>query len=227
MNVTPVSRRSVVKSAAALGAAAALGTRAARAATIDMRLFWWGSQERIRRTTADLALYHQQNPDVTLIGELAGSDYWTKIATQMAGRDLADIFQLDHGSVADYSHRGAAVQLDRYIPKPLDLTGFDANMRALGQVDGKTYGIAQGVNTYAIVYDSTVLDTVKLAPPKYEFELGRSRQPRRGDHQIGRQAELLGLVGCERTLLRARPVARAARQVDLQGRWQRAELQRR
>jgi multiple sugar transport system substrate-binding protein len=167
MTGTGLHRRRVLAGAAA-GLATLAGSSRARAAETRLRLTWWGSQERIRRTTADCDLYHQLHPDVTLLGQPAGGDYWTKVATQIAGRDLADVFQLDAGSISDYSGRGAALQLDGYIPRPLDITGYGADMLALGQVDGKTWGVAQGINTYAIVYDADVLHDTGLAPPGYE-----------------------------------------------------------
>ena len=160
-----LGRRDVAKFGLAL--AGGFAASRARADETALRMLWWGSQDRIRRTTADMEAYHRDHPSVTLTGESAGADYWPKVATQMAGRNLADVFQLDHQSIASYATRGAAIPLDRLMPKPLDLAGFGPNMLSLSQIGGKTYGVAQGVNTYAIVYDSTVLDGVKIAPPAY------------------------------------------------------------
>jgi multiple sugar transport system substrate-binding protein len=162
-------RRHVLASgAAAAFALPMLRSAPARADEIRLRATWWGSQERIRRTTADFDLYHQLHPDVTLVGQPAGGDYWTKIATQVAGRDLADVFQLDANSLSDYSSRGAALQLDKFIPKPLDVAAFGPQMLALGQTEGKTWGVAEGINAYAIVYDADVLQGVGLNPPNYQ-----------------------------------------------------------
>ncbi len=163
---TNIPRRRFLTGSATMGGAV-LGGPLARAAETRLRMTWWGSQERIRRTTADLGSYHKLHPDVTLVGQPAGGDYWTKIATQIAGRDLADIFQLDAYSLADYASRGAALQLDKYIPNPLAIDDFGKEMLALGQLDGKTWGVAQGINAYAIVYDADVLHDAGLNPPEY------------------------------------------------------------
>jgi multiple sugar transport system substrate-binding protein len=166
-----IGRRHLVRTGLALAGgmySGGYGMRSAHAADVALRMLWWGSQDRMRRTTADMQAFHETNPAVTLVGESAAADYWTKVATQMAGRNLADIFQTDHQSIATYAKRGAAIPLERYMPAPLDLAGFGPDMLALGQIDGKLSGVPQGVNTYAIVYDRTVLDGVKIAPPRYE-----------------------------------------------------------
>ncbi len=34
------------------------------------------------------------------------SDYWTKMATQVAGKNMADVIQMDYRYIAEYARRG-------------------------------------------------------------------------------------------------------------------------
>ena len=103
------SRRTLLK--AGLGAGALLAGNAsfsaAHAEEIRMRMFWWGGQERNRRTLEVGAKYHDRHPDITMIGEQSSADYWQKLVTMMAGRNIPDVFQLEPNTLADFSKRGA------------------------------------------------------------------------------------------------------------------------
>jgi len=56
--------------------AAAGGMNSARAENIRLGMYWWGAQERNRRTLEVGAKYHERNPSITMVGEAASADYW-------------------------------------------------------------------------------------------------------------------------------------------------------
>ena len=63
---------------------------------ITLRVSWWGSQDRHNRTLAAIELFEERYPHVTVEAEFVGwNDYWERIATQAAGRNLPDVFQQD------------------------------------------------------------------------------------------------------------------------------------
>ncbi len=165
MSDNQMSRRAVLTGAAVTGAALALARGATAAEAARLRMFWWGSQDRARRTFAVADLYHQQTPGVTLAGEAAGGDYFQKLATQVAGRNAPDVFQLEPLTLADYARRGACAPLDPLIPKPLDITDFGQAMRDLCVVDGKTYGVALGLNAVCLFYDTVAFEKAGLPAP--------------------------------------------------------------
>lgn len=155
-----ISRRGLL----AAGSTLALLPRRAAAADVRLRMYWWGAQERNRRTNAVGALYHERHADVTMVGESASADYWQKLVTMMAGRNIPDVFQLEPNTLADYSKRGACAPLDAYIPDTLKIAEFGNNLD-LCKVSGKIYGVGLGLNSFALVIDNTVFEKAGVPAP--------------------------------------------------------------
>ena len=121
-----VSRRTVLAGMGAAAAAATLPAMPAIAADRSIRHFWWGNPERDKRTFAVIDVFQKHHPEIAVSGETVGwGDYWTKMATQTAGRNMADLVQMDYSLLFEYSRRGALRSLDEYIGKGLDLSHFD------------------------------------------------------------------------------------------------------
>ena len=67
---------------------------------VELRIAWWGSQDRHDRTIAAIELYEEENPNVTIVYEFSGwDDHWTKMSTQAAGNNLPDIMQQDYSRI--------------------------------------------------------------------------------------------------------------------------------
>jgi multiple sugar transport system substrate-binding protein len=144
-------------------AAGALATQA-RAEDIRLRMYWWGAQERNRRTLEVGAKYHERNPNITMVGESASADYWQKLVTMMAGRNIPDVFQLEPNSLADFAKRGACTALDGYIPNTLKIAEFGNNLD-LCKVNSKIYGVGLGLNSFAMVVDETMYQQAGVPIP--------------------------------------------------------------
>ncbi len=118
------------KSWAALALAAflvaALAMSALAQEQVTLRIAWWGSQDRHDRTLAVIELFEQKYPHIKIEAEFAGwADYWDRIATQAAGRNLPDIFQQDMQYIDLYSSRGMLADLMPYVESgALDTTTF-------------------------------------------------------------------------------------------------------
>ena len=94
--------------------------------TCRLRMFWWGSKERAERTDKVNKLYQQNNAGLTITGESLGwNDYWPRLATQTAGRNAADVLQMDYRYIFEYARRGALLPLDEYLSKGLNLGDFN------------------------------------------------------------------------------------------------------
>ena len=56
-------------------------------APVELRVAWWGSQDRHNRTIKAIELFQKKYPNIKVTYEFAGwGDYWTKMTTQAAGR---------------------------------------------------------------------------------------------------------------------------------------------
>ena len=164
-----ISRRSLLRAGLAGGAGALLAPTLHRPAVaadaVSLRLYWWGSQDRARRTLAVADLYKQSHKDLAIIGDTPSEDYWPKLATQIVARNMPDVFQLEPSTIADYSRRGACAPLDLYLGKQLEIGAFGQNIVDLCRVDGKVWGVGLGLNSFAMVYDADVFAKAGIAPP--------------------------------------------------------------
>jgi multiple sugar transport system substrate-binding protein len=167
-----ISRRSVVSAALGGGVClAALGSTRSRAQSeLRLRMFWWGSKERAERTEKVNQLYQKTNPGVTVTGESLGwTDYWPRLATQTAGRNSADIVQMDYRYIFEYARRGALLPLDAHIGKALDLGAFSKAAIDSGKVDAKIYGVSLGLNSTSLVYDKALVEKLGLKQPVWNM----------------------------------------------------------
>lgn len=164
------TRRDILKYGAAAGAlapfASMFGALPARAAT-DLRLYWWGSQDRARRTLEVAALFNQRFPDYNANGETVGADYWPKLSTMMVGRNLPDVYQLEPNTMPDYARRGACYDLSGFLGSGIKTDKFAPGVLDLTTVDGKPWGIALGLNSFSIFYDTEIFASTGLTPPAY------------------------------------------------------------
>ncbi|WP_425476422.1 ABC transporter substrate-binding protein [Bradyrhizobium prioriisuperbiae] len=152
------------------GALATRGSTAFAQSDLRLRMFWWGSKERAERTNKVNALYQQTNAGLTVTGESLGwTDYWPRLATQTAGRNAADVLQMDYRYIFEYARRGALLPLDGYQPAALNLGDFSPAAIDSGKVDGKIYGVSLGLNSTALIYDKELIQKLGLKEPSWEM----------------------------------------------------------
>ena len=166
-----LSRRSLI--GAGLGGAAFAtmgGTPSLAQSDLRLRMFWWGAKERAERTDKVNKLYQQTHPGVTITGESLGwTDYWPRLATQTAGRNAADVLQMDYRYIFEYARRGALLPLDSYMPAALNLGDFSKAAIDSGKVDGKVYGVSLGLNSTSLVYDKGLIQQLGLKEPDWKM----------------------------------------------------------
>jgi multiple sugar transport system substrate-binding protein len=166
-----LSRRSMI--GAGIGGAALATLRdfpAVAQSDLRLRMFWWGAKERAERTDKVNQLYQQSHAGVTISGESLGwTDYWPRLATQTAGRNAADVLQMDYRYIFEYARRGALLPLDSYVPGTLNLQDFSKAAVDSGKVDGKIYGVSLGLNCTSLVYDKALIESLGLKAPSWEM----------------------------------------------------------
>lgn len=150
-----------------MGSAALLGlSGSALAQEKRLRMFWWGSKERADRTFKGNELFTAKNPGAKIDGETIGwGDYWPRMATQAAGRNLADIIQMDYRYIFEYARRGALLDINPLLGKAIDLSGYDKNSVDCGKVDGKLYGVNLGNNSTAMLTNAAAFEAAGLKAP--------------------------------------------------------------
>lgn len=148
-----------------LGVALAATMTSTAAAQQSMRVFWWGTPDRARRTLEVAKLFEAVNPDLKLLGEAGTSDYFSKLTTMIAGGNAPDIFALEPGRFAEYSRRGTNIALNDYLGKAIRTDKLIPNIVELGSVDDKMTGLPIAVNALALVYNREAFEKAGITPP--------------------------------------------------------------
>lgn len=166
-----LSRRSMIGAGLSGAALATLGDFPGLAQSdVRLRMFWWGAKERAERTEKVSQLYQQGHPGVTISGESLGwTDYWPRLATQTAGRNAADVLQMDYRYIFEYARRGALLPLDSHVPAALNLQDFSKAAIDSGRVDGKIYGVSLGLNSTSLIYDKALIQGFGLKQPNWDM----------------------------------------------------------
>lgn len=149
-----LTRRHLLGSIGGATLAAVMPGLSAHAQEHTIRHFWWGNPKRDKNTFNVIDLFQKAHSDIKVSGETIGwGDYWTKMATQTAGGNMADVIQMDRGFIHEYVSRGAIKPLDDYIGNGINLDHYDAGANDVGTMGGKLYGINIGATTQAIPYN--------------------------------------------------------------------------
>lgn len=162
------TRRGLLAAGASLPLLGVMGAGKAVAQDQKIRAFWWGSEERAKRTDEAVRLFVAANPSTAVETEFMGwDDYWTRLATQVAGGNAADLIQMDYRYLFEYAGRGAIAPLDAYLGKELQIEDFGAANFASCSVEGKLYGVNLGVNAFGMVLDKTAWAEAGVEAPTF------------------------------------------------------------
>ena len=169
---TPRSRRSTFlttasATAALVMAATACGGSGGDGDTVELRFSWWGSDERAATMRQVIENFEADNPGIQVEGETTDwSAYWDRLATNTAANDAPDILMQEERYLREYGERGALADLGEL--EGLDLSGLDPLIAESGDLDGQTFGLATGVNAYAIHADPEAFAAAGVEMPDDE-----------------------------------------------------------
>lgn len=150
---------------------AVTGSILAQDAPLELRMAWWGSQNRHDRTIAVIEAYEAENPDVDIVYEFANfNDYWTRVNTQAAGGDLACILQHDYAYLSEWANRGLLMPLDPFIEQGIiDTSNIEDSILEGGRVNGQLYGLSLGTNSQSIILDLDAFEQAGLELPSPDW----------------------------------------------------------
>lgn len=137
------------------------------AQTTELRMTWWGSQNRHDRTIAVIEMYEAENPNIDIVYEFANfDDYWTRVNTQAAGGDLACVMQHDYAYLSEWANRGLLQPLDPFVAAgTIDLSNVEDAFIAGGRVNGQLYGLSLGTNSQSIIIDVDAFEAAGVDLP--------------------------------------------------------------
>ncbi|MCW5850546.1 MAG: sugar ABC transporter substrate-binding protein [Anaerolineae bacterium] len=134
---------------------------------VEIRVAWWGSQDRHDRTIKAIELFMKKNPDIKVTYEFAvWDDYWTKMTTQAAGNSLPDVMQQDYAYIDEWFKRGLLAPLDDYVSSgAINLKDASEEFYKGGRVQGKLVAINLGSNSPSFGLDVDAFKKAGIAIP--------------------------------------------------------------
>ncbi len=145
---------------------------------IELRVAWWGSQDRHDRTIAAIELFEELHPNIDVVYEFAGwADYWTLMTTQAAGGNLPDVMQQDYARLEEWVSRGLLTPLDDFVADgTLNFANVSDSALAGGKLDGVLYAVNLGTNSMVVVIDADKLAEAGMEAPNPEWTFAEFEQ---------------------------------------------------
>jgi multiple sugar transport system substrate-binding protein len=144
------------------------GGGAAQAANI--RFAWWGGAERQKAYISSLKTFSKSFPDITVEPEFGDYDaYQERMTTQMAARDVPEVFWVPSPQVLTYRDAGIYRKLDDI--DVLDLSAFSKEELELFKLDGELNTLPKSMFSPVLRYNTTFMgeDGITL-PDKLTWE---------------------------------------------------------
>ena len=164
----------------------------------ELRMAWWGSQNRHDRTIAAIELYEDLNPDVDIVYEFAGwNDYWIQLSAQLGEGNLPDIMQQDYSRLEEWVDDSLLLPIDEYLENgTFDTTNIAESFLSSGEIDGQLYGINLGINSEAFVLDLDAFEAAGVELPPFDWTLEDFERTARDLHRaLGIYGHAGGLFG--------------------------------
>lgn len=143
-----------------------LFTAAASADKVQLRyMFWDQNQEEAYR--ASIEEFMRRNPDIEVVMELVEwNDYWTRLTTGMAARNLPDVFWGHAAYFSGFVARGALLDLKPYIERDgVDTSIYFQRLLDVWHYNGAQYGLPKDWDTIAIFYNKDLFDKAGVPYP--------------------------------------------------------------
>lgn len=131
---------------------------------VELRLLWWGSQDRHDLTLKAVKLFEQKHPNIKVTSEYSGFDnYWDKLSVQVSGGSAPDVMQMSFAYLSDYANRNTLMDLNN---PDINLKDISENILSTGKVGDKLYAIPSGITSKSYVYDSAMLEKAGVKMPE-------------------------------------------------------------
>lgn len=166
---TPIPRRIILGAALTAAGLALSGcggatSPSAGGGNVELNFVYWGDSNRAKMTDAAIKIFEEKNPGITVKSEYQDSGpYADKLATRFAGGNPPDVLNMANRTLLEYAQRGTLADL-KSLPE-INLEKIPQTIQSRGEVDGKLYGLATGVNLIGMVVNKTITDQAGVTIP--------------------------------------------------------------
>jgi len=134
-------------------------------AEVTVNFTWWGNDDRAQKYNEAIALFEKEYPNVTVNGTFTDFPaYWEKRTTEAAGGGLPDVMQFDYSQMDSFGSRGLLYNLTPEYGTNIDVDAIPESALAVGDIDGKSYGLISSTNAWAMFQDKTLLSGIGVEP---------------------------------------------------------------
>ncbi|WP_189337497.1 ABC transporter substrate-binding protein [Arthrobacter sp. AFG7.2] len=165
----PSPPRKVRTIAAVLAAVVSLGVAGCGSPAADdsvtLRFNWWGSDARHAQTQQVIERFEEAHPNIKVQPEFSNfSDYFNKLSTSAASRDLPDVMQMTDPHLYTYIDNGQLVDLGKHSDV-LPTGDFSEASLAGTQIDGGLYGIPTGDSGFGMAVNPALFEKAGVPLP--------------------------------------------------------------
>jgi len=99
------------------------------------------------------------------IQEAPWGDFTSKIATQIAGNTMPDVWFQENAAILGYGKRGVAEDLAPYIERDLKVDDYIDGLFSARTPEGKVWGVPHGINPVALAYNKSAFEAASMELP--------------------------------------------------------------
>lgn len=135
---------------------------------VELTFTWWGNDVRHEITQQLIDAFEAEHDNITIEPQYTDwSGYWDKLSTTVAAGDTPDIIQMDEKQLSTYAANGVLLDLGT-LGDALSTGDFPDATLGTGALDGVQYGIPVGVNSYTIMANLDLLESLGIDAPDDE-----------------------------------------------------------
>jgi multiple sugar transport system substrate-binding protein len=132
---------------------------------VTLRFNWWGSDARHTQTQKVIALFEEAHPNIKVQPEFSNfTDYFNKLSTGAASRDLPDVMQMTDPYMYSYIDNGQIVDLKKH-EDVLPTADFSESSLAGASIDGGLYGIPTGESGFGMAVNPALFEQAGVPLP--------------------------------------------------------------
>lgn len=151
-----------------LCAALPLGSAFVHAADpVEVRISWWGGNQRHEATLAAINAFQKAHPDIKVKAEYAGWDgYLSRLSTQMAGGQEPDVIRIDWNWLPQFSRSGEGFYDLNKQKAVLALDDFPPQYLKTADVKGRLQGVPISMTSRGLIYNKGTWEKAGVAYPQ-------------------------------------------------------------
>jgi multiple sugar transport system substrate-binding protein len=132
---------------------------------VTLRFNWWGSDARHTLTQKVIDQFEEAHPTIKVQPEFSSyADYFNKLSTGAASRDLPDVMQMTDPYMYSYIDNGQLQDLKKYSDV-LSPSGFSDSSTAGTSINGGLYGIPTGESGFGIAVNPALFEKAGVPLP--------------------------------------------------------------